>query len=182
MAKEWANKDKYHPSNGVLELRMQMPSAKAIVRTVPAWGDRKVAGGVVGRSTPVRPVRYTGQTSACLDRQGSCFCAREVARFGSGGHGSCGWYGKSTSCQFARRSPLRAQYGDERSRSFEIERRNGLRSSFGDFGPRTTREVWFPHSGYRGGVRGGSFDRTIVLDCANLTLANGSALVLLFWY
>jgi hypothetical protein len=29
MAKEWANKDKYHPSNGVLEPRMQMPRAKA---------------------------------------------------------------------------------------------------------------------------------------------------------
>jgi hypothetical protein len=37
MAKEWADKDKYHHSNGVLEPRMQMPSAKAIVRTVPAW-------------------------------------------------------------------------------------------------------------------------------------------------
>jgi hypothetical protein len=36
MAKEWANKDKYHPPNGVLEPRVQMPRAKAIVRTVPA--------------------------------------------------------------------------------------------------------------------------------------------------
>jgi hypothetical protein len=39
MAKEWANKDKYHPSNGVLEPRVQMPRAKASVRTVPAWGE-----------------------------------------------------------------------------------------------------------------------------------------------
>jgi hypothetical protein len=38
MAKEGANKDKYHPSNGVLEPRVQMPRAKAIVRTVSAWG------------------------------------------------------------------------------------------------------------------------------------------------
>jgi hypothetical protein len=38
MAKEWANKDKYHPFNGVLEPRMQMAKAKAIVRMVPAWG------------------------------------------------------------------------------------------------------------------------------------------------
>jgi hypothetical protein len=37
MTKEWANKDKYHPSDGVLEPRMQMPRAKASVRTVPAW-------------------------------------------------------------------------------------------------------------------------------------------------
>jgi hypothetical protein len=38
MAKEWANKDKYHPSNGVLETRVQMPRAKASVRTIPSWG------------------------------------------------------------------------------------------------------------------------------------------------
>jgi hypothetical protein len=36
MAKEWANKDKYHPCNGVLEPRVQMPRAKASVTTVPA--------------------------------------------------------------------------------------------------------------------------------------------------
>jgi hypothetical protein len=34
-----------------------MPRAKAIVRTVPTWGDRKVAGGAAGRATPVRPVQ-----------------------------------------------------------------------------------------------------------------------------
>jgi hypothetical protein len=45
MTKEWANKDKYHPSNGVLEPRVQMPRAKANVRTVRAWGERKVVGG-----------------------------------------------------------------------------------------------------------------------------------------
>jgi hypothetical protein len=32
MAKEWANKDKYHPSNGVLEPRVQMLRAKASVQ------------------------------------------------------------------------------------------------------------------------------------------------------
>jgi outer membrane biosynthesis protein TonB len=36
MAKEWANKDRYHSSNGLHESRMQMPRAKAIVRTVLA--------------------------------------------------------------------------------------------------------------------------------------------------
>jgi hypothetical protein len=60
MAKEWANKDKYHHSNGVLEPRVQMPRAKAIVRTVPAWGDRKVASGAASWATPVRLVHYTG--------------------------------------------------------------------------------------------------------------------------
>jgi hypothetical protein len=48
MAKEWANKDKYHPSDGVLESRVQMPRAKASVRTVPAWGERKAVGGAAG--------------------------------------------------------------------------------------------------------------------------------------
>jgi hypothetical protein len=60
--KEWANKDKYHPSNGVLEPRVQMPRAKACVRTVPAWGERMAVRGAAGRTTPVRPVRGTGQT------------------------------------------------------------------------------------------------------------------------
>jgi hypothetical protein len=38
---------------------MQMPRAKVIVRTVPAWGGRKVAGGAAGLSTPVRPVQVS---------------------------------------------------------------------------------------------------------------------------
>jgi hypothetical protein len=63
LAKEWANEDKYHPPNGVLEPRVQMPRAKASVRTVPAWGERKVVGGAAGRATPVRPVQaWTGSS------------------------------------------------------------------------------------------------------------------------
>jgi hypothetical protein len=68
MAKEWANKDKYHPSNDVLEPRVQMPRAKASVRTVSVWGEQKAAGGVAGRATSVRLVRHTGQTGAGLGR------------------------------------------------------------------------------------------------------------------
>jgi hypothetical protein len=30
MAREWANKDKYHPSSGVLESRVQMPRARQV--------------------------------------------------------------------------------------------------------------------------------------------------------
>jgi hypothetical protein len=56
MAKEWANKDKYHPSSGVLEPRVQMPRAKASVRTIPTWGERKAAGGAAGSVKPVRLV------------------------------------------------------------------------------------------------------------------------------
>jgi hypothetical protein len=42
MAKEWANKDKYHPSSGVLEPHVQMPRATASVRTVPTWGEQRL--------------------------------------------------------------------------------------------------------------------------------------------
>jgi hypothetical protein len=56
MAKEWANKDKYHPSSGVLEPHVEMPRAKASARTVPAWGERKAAGSVAGGAKPVRAV------------------------------------------------------------------------------------------------------------------------------
>jgi uncharacterized membrane protein len=34
-----------------------MPRAKASVRTVPAWGERKVVGSAAGRATPVRLVQ-----------------------------------------------------------------------------------------------------------------------------
>jgi hypothetical protein len=56
MAKEWANKDKYHSSNSVIEPHVQMPRARASVRTLAAWGKRKAAEGAAGRATPVRPV------------------------------------------------------------------------------------------------------------------------------
>jgi hypothetical protein len=94
MAKEWANKDKYHPSDGVLEPRVQLPRAKATVRTVRAWGERNVVGGVAAQATPVRPVRGTGQTGAGLDRQRFGFRAHTGVRFGSGVHGSGGWAGE----------------------------------------------------------------------------------------
>jgi hypothetical protein len=154
MAKGWDNKDKYHPSNGVLERRVQIPRAKASVRAVPAWGERKAAGGAAGRATPVRPVHHTGQTGAGLDRQHFGFRARTDARFVSEGRGSGGWSGEFAGGQFARHSPPRAQYRDGRSRSFEMETRDGPRSSFRGFGPPPVREGWFPHSGYLCGVRG----------------------------
>jgi hypothetical protein len=106
MAKEWANKDKYHPFN-VLEPRVQMPRAKASVRTAPAWGERKAAGGAVVWATPVRPVRHTGQTGARLDRQNFGFHGRIDARFRFGGHGSGGW--------------LKERYGEPERRESEWE-------------------------------------------------------------
>jgi hypothetical protein len=169
MAKFWANKDKYHPSNGVLKPCVQMPRAKVSVRTVPAWGERKVAGGAAGRATPVRPVHHTGQTGVGLDRQHFGFRGRTGARFGSGGRGSGGWAGEFAGSQFARRSSPRAQYEDGRRRSFELERSDSPRFAFRGFGPPLVREGWFPHSGYHRGIRGGSFGRKGVLDRAKPT-------------
>jgi hypothetical protein len=108
---------------------------------------------------------YTGQTGVVLDRQQFGFHARTSARFGSGGHGSGVWAGEFPVGQFARRSPPRAQYGNGRSRSFELERRDGPRVSFRVFGPPPAREGWFP----RGGVRRCSFGMKDGLDCANPT-------------
>jgi hypothetical protein len=169
MAKEWTNNDKYYPFNGVLEPRVQMPRAKGSVRTVPAWGERKAAAGTAGRPTPVRLERHTGQAVAGLDRQNFGFRGRTGAKFGSGGRGSGGWAGEFARGQFATCSPPLSQYGNGRSRSFELERKDGPRYSFCGFGPPPVKEGWFAHSGYHGGVRGGSFGRKHVLDCANPT-------------
>jgi hypothetical protein len=113
IAKEWANEDKYHPPNGEHEPRVQMPKAKASVRIVPTWGERKAAGGAASRATLVRPVRGTGQTGERRrsDRRRPRqavfgFRARTGARFGSGGRGSGGWAGEFAGGQFARRCPL----------------------------------------------------------------------------
>jgi hypothetical protein len=59
MAKEWANKDRYHPSHGVPEPRMPLPKGKGFVRMVLAWRDRRDSGGgkSAGRGPPARPVR-----------------------------------------------------------------------------------------------------------------------------
>jgi hypothetical protein len=41
MPKEWANKDRYHPSHGVHERHMPLTKGKGFVRKVPAWGDER---------------------------------------------------------------------------------------------------------------------------------------------
>jgi hypothetical protein len=126
-------------------------------------------GGAAGRATPVRPVRGTGQTGADLDRQRFGFRARTSVRFCSRGRGSGRWAREFAGGQFARRSPPRAQYRDGRIHSFEMERRDSPWAFFHGFGPPLGREGWFPHGGYRGGVRGGSFGRKDGLVCANPT-------------
>jgi hypothetical protein len=143
MAKEWANKDKYHPSSGVLEPRVQMPISQASVRIVPAWGERKAAGSAAGGVKPVRPVLKPVISVWGLQGGKFDFRAREESRFVSGGRSSIGWSGESTAGQFARCSPSRAQYGNGRSRSFEMERRDDPRLSFRGFGPPQVERVRF---------------------------------------
>jgi hypothetical protein len=79
------------------------------------------------------------------------------------------WSRESAGGQFARCSPHHVQYGDGRSCSFQMQRRDGPLSSFHGFGPPPVIEGWFPHGGYSGGVRGGSFGRKDGLVCANPT-------------
>jgi hypothetical protein len=88
MAKDWANKEKYHPSSGVLEPRVQMPRSKASVRIVLAWGERKAAGGVAKGVKPVRPVLEPVRPVWGLQSGKFGFRARELSRFVSGGRGS----------------------------------------------------------------------------------------------
>jgi hypothetical protein len=62
MAKEWANKDRYNLSHGVPKPRMPLPRGKAMVRSVPAWGDvsSRSRGAFLERA--VRPAWQGGQT------------------------------------------------------------------------------------------------------------------------
>jgi hypothetical protein len=64
MAKEWANKDRYHPSHGLPEPRMPLPKGKGFVRKFLACGDkisRRRGGGLERAVRPALP-REGGQT------------------------------------------------------------------------------------------------------------------------
>jgi hypothetical protein len=74
MAKEWANKDRYNPSHGLPKPRMPLPRGKAVVRSVPAWGDASSRSRGAVLEGAVRPSWLGGQTSPAqrgrLDRPG----------------------------------------------------------------------------------------------------------------
>jgi hypothetical protein len=55
MAKEWANKDRYHPSHGVPEPRMPLPKGNGFVRKDPSWGDEKSRSRGGGLERAIRP-------------------------------------------------------------------------------------------------------------------------------
>jgi hypothetical protein len=63
MAKEWANKDRYIPSHCVPKPRMPLPRGKAVVRSVPAWGDASSHNRGAFLERAVRPAWLGGQTS-----------------------------------------------------------------------------------------------------------------------
>jgi hypothetical protein len=63
MTKEWANKDTYNPSHGAPKPRMPLPRGKAVVRSVPAWGDASSRSRGAVLEGAVRPAWLGGSTA-----------------------------------------------------------------------------------------------------------------------
>jgi hypothetical protein len=121
MAKEWANKDRYHPFHGVPEPRMSLPKGKGFMYTVPAWRDRRASGGdkAAGRGPPAKPVRVTVQTGARQIAGGFGFPGCDARGFSPFSRGTDGKHLEFGGVDFAGRSPSRAQYEFGRGHSFE---------------------------------------------------------------
>jgi hypothetical protein len=157
MAKEWANKDRYHPSHGVPEPRMPLPKGKGFVRKDLAWGDEKSRSRGGGLERAVRPAWLGGQTGPPQISRQFCFRGRDAGGFSSLGHGAGGRHFESGGVEFVGHSPPRDQYEFERGRSFESQR--GYGPCFLFRGTRTplVRREWFSHGGSR-------FDRFDKMD------------------
>jgi hypothetical protein len=198
MAKEWANKDRYHPSHGVPEPRMPLPKGKGFVRKFPAWGDERSCSRGGGMEREVRPARNGGQTGPAQGRavrpawlggqmgppqiSGQFgFRGRDAGSFSSLGHGADGRHFESGGVEFAGRSPPRDQYEFGRGRSFESQR--GYEPCFpfcGNCTPSVRRE-WFSHGGSRFDRfdrMDHNFDRRGRMDVANPTFEGLTPLVL----
>jgi hypothetical protein len=93
MAKEWANKDRYHPSHGVPEPRMSLPKGKGFVYTV------------AGRGPLARLVWVTGQTGARQIAGEFGFPGRDARRFSPFIRGTDGKHLEFGGVEFAGRSP-----------------------------------------------------------------------------
>jgi hypothetical protein len=172
MAKEWANKDRYHPSHGVPESRMSLPKGKGFVRKVLAWGDERSRSRGGGLERAVIPARHGSQTGPAQGRAvrpawlgGQTDPPHISGQFGfrgcdAGGFGSFGYDAgcrrfESGGVGFPGRSPPRDQYEFGRGHSFESQR--GYESRFPFRGTRTApvRREWFS----LGGSRFDRFDR-----------------------
>jgi hypothetical protein len=136
MAKEWANKDRYHPSHGVPEPRMPLPKGKGFVRKVSAWGDERSRSRGGGLEREARPARHGCQTSPTYGRAvrlallGSQtgppqisgqfgFRGCDPSGFSSLGHAAGGRHFESGGVEFVEHYPPRDQYEFGRGCSFE---------------------------------------------------------------
>jgi hypothetical protein len=172
MAKEWVNKDRYHPSHGVLKPHMPLPKGKGFVRKDPEWGDDRSCSRGGGLERAVRPARHGGQTVSTQGRavrpawQGGQtgppqisgqfgFRGRDAGGFSFLGHGADGRYFESGGVEFAGRSPPRDQYEFGRGRNFESLKDYGPRFPFRGTRTPPVRWEWFSH----GGSRFDRFDR-----------------------
>jgi hypothetical protein len=186
MAKEWANKDRYHPSHGVPEPCIPLPKGKGFVCKVPAWGDERsrIRGGGLERA--VRPARHGGQTGPAQGRavrpawlggqtgppqiSGQFgFRGRDAGGFSSLGHGANGRHFESGDVEFARRSPPCNQYEFGRGRNFESQR--GYEPRFPFRGTRTppVGQEWSSHGGSRFDRMNRCIDRHGRMNVANPT-------------
>jgi hypothetical protein len=127
MAKEWASKDRYHPSHGVPEPRMPLPKGKGFVRKVSASGEKSAMGerGPAGGVKPVRPVLKPVRPVWRQQGDQFGFHARDESRFVAGVRGSGGWSRDLAGGEFVGRSPPCDQYEFGRGRSFESQRGYG---------------------------------------------------------
>jgi hypothetical protein len=127
MAKEWANKGRYHHSHGAPEPRMPLPKGEGFVCSVLAWRDRRASGGgkFAGRGPPARPVRVTSQTGARQSAGEFGFRGRDARRFSPFSRGTDGRHLEFGGVEFAGRSPSHDQYEFGRGHSFESQRGYG---------------------------------------------------------
>jgi hypothetical protein len=189
MAKEWANKDRYHPSHGVPEPRMPLPKGKGFVHKVLAWGDERShsqgggleravrlawLGGQTGlaQGRAVRPAWLGGQTDHPQISGQFGFRGRGAGGFSSFGHDTGGRRFESGGVGFAGRSPPRDQYEFGRGHSFESQRGYGPRFPFRGTRTPSVRREWFYHGGSRFDSfdkMDRSFDRRGRMDVANPT-------------
>jgi hypothetical protein len=163
MAKEWANKDRYHPSHGVPEPRMSLPKGKGFVRKDPASGDERSRSRGGGLERAVRPARHGGQTISAQGRAvrpawlggqtGSPqisgqfgFRGRDAGGFSFLGHGADGRHFESGGVEFVGRSP-HDQYEFWRGRNFESLKDYGPHLPFRGTHTPPVRREWFSHGG-----------------------------------
>jgi hypothetical protein len=151
MAKEWANKDRYHPSHGVPKPRMPLSKGKGVGYMIPVWRNRRASGGgkAAGRGPPTRPVTVTGQTGATQSAGEFDFCGHDARRFRPFSCGTDGRHLESGGVEFAGRSPPRDQYEFGRGRSFESHRGYGPHIFFRGTHTPPMRQEWSSHGGYR---------------------------------